>query len=68
MAKTISGLKNRKEDGAKDKAARDAEKLSLAALVGKKVSTMSKAEQESLLIIIGQAVGLLDDKGIVKPL
>lgn len=43
-------------------------KLGLTAPVGKTVPKMTKAEQEALLIAIGQQLGLLDEKGTVKPL
>ena len=43
-------------------------KLGLTALVGKTVPKMTKAEQEALLIAIGQQLGLLDEKGVVKTL
>lgn len=56
------------DEGTADKLKRDVIKLSLIGLVGKKVSTLTKAEQDALLVIIGQIVGLLDDKGKVKPL
>ena len=48
--------------------ARPKSKLGLAALVGKTVKSMTKAEQEALLIAIGQQLGLLDEKGVVKTL
>ena len=61
-------LSNKKDDGAKLKAERQSAGDALALLVGKSVSKMSKAEQESLLIIMGKLLGLLDGTGTVKPL
>ncbi len=56
----------KKIEGEKEKSKRTATKTSLTALVGKKVAAMTKSEQESLLIVIGQQLGLLDEKGVVK--
>ena len=58
----------KKIEGAKDKPKRDAVKSSLATLVGKTVPKMTKSEQETLLIVIGQVVGILDADGVVKAL
>lgn len=58
----------KKNEGAKDKPKRDAVKSSLATLVGKTVPKMTKSEQETLLIVIGQVVGILDADGVVKAL
>jgi hypothetical protein len=58
----------KKIEGEKEKTKRTATKTSLTALVGKTVKSMTKAEQESLLIIFGQALGLLDADGKVKAL
>jgi len=55
-------------EGEKEKTKRAATKTNLTALVGKIVSKMTKAEQETLLIVIGQQIGLLDDTGKVKAL
>jgi hypothetical protein len=58
----------KKIEGEKDKLKRQATRIQLTALVGKAVGKMTKAEQEALLVVIGQQIGLLDDKGVVKPL
>ncbi len=65
--KTFIASKKSDEGGA-DKIKRQAALLQLTTLVGKIVSKMTKDEQEALLTIIGQIVGILDDKGKVKPL
>lgn len=58
----------KKDDGAKKKSERTAIKNALTALTGKSIKTMTKTEQETLLIILGQRAGLVDEIGIVKPL
>lgn len=58
----------KKIEGEKEKSKRTATKMSLTVLVGKKVTAMTKAEQESLLIVLGQQIGILDEKGVVKTL
>jgi len=59
---------NKKNTGAKRKEERKSAGDALGLLVGKSVAKMTKAEQESLLIVIGQLAGLLDETGKVKPL
>lgn len=58
----------KKDNGAKKKSERAAIKNALATLTGKSVKTMTKAEQETLLIVLGQRTGLVDETGVVKPL
>lgn len=58
----------KQDEGAKKKAERKSAADGLAPLVGKSVRKMTKAEQESLLIVMGQLAGLLDENDKVKPL
>jgi len=59
---------NKKNAGGKSKVERKSAGDALGLLVGKSVAKMTKVEQESLLIVIGQLAGLLDETGKVKPL
>lgn len=59
---------SKQQEGEKDKLKRQATRIQLTALVGKVVGKMTKAEQEALIVVIGQQIGLLDDKGVVRPL
>ena len=61
-------MSEKQKEGEKDKLKRQATRIQLTALVGKSVGKMTKAEQETLLIVIGQQIGLLDEKGVVKAL
>lgn len=59
-------MKNRRELGQQHKNGVDAMMISLSALEGQKVASMSNKEKESLLVVIGQLLGLIDSKGEVK--
>lgn len=59
---------NKKDEGIQKKAERKSASDGLAPLVGKSVRKMTKLEQESLLIAMGQLAGLLDENDKVKPL
>lgn len=58
MTKKSEGLKNNKK--------RDSMKKTILSLFGKNVSKLSKLEQEEFLVLIGQYIGLVDDKGVIK--
>jgi len=56
----------KKQDGAKKQLERSVAITELVKLSGSDVSKMAKTEQDKLIIIIGQMLGLVDDKGKVK--
>ena len=56
----------KKDEGAKKKIEREKAVTELVKLSGKDVLKMTDAERDQLLIIIGQLLGLVNDKGKVK--
>ena len=59
-------LMAKKQEGAKKSLERGIAITELVKLSGSDVAKMAKAEQDKLIIIIGQLLGLVDDKGTVK--
>jgi len=71
MAKKIEkplvvDTKRKQAEGAVKKLERDIAIAELDKLSGSDVSKMAKIDQDKLIIIIGQMLGLVDDKGVVK--
>lgn len=58
----------KKIEGEKEKVKRIVIKTSLLTLVGKSIETMSKEEKNTLLVVLGQMVGILDETKKVKSL
>jgi len=56
----------KKDEGEKKKSARVSAIGSIKTLAGKEVGKMTKAEQEQLLIILGQLLGVVDSAGKVR--
>ncbi len=71
MAKKIEkplvvDTKRKQAEGAVKKLERGIAIAELDKLSGSDVSKMAKIDQDKLIIIIGQMLGLVDDKGVVK--
>lgn len=63
MTSKKSTVKSKK--GTKKELVRDATSTLLNDLIGKRLSTMTKAEQETLILILAQLNGILDENGII---
>jgi len=62
----ITADKKKQAEGAVKKLERQSAITALASLSGASVSSLSKKQLDDYLTIIGQLIGLVDDKGRIK--
>lgn len=58
--------KNKRDEGARNKATRTAAVNRIKELKGMKIAQLSSKEKEDLLIVICQLLGISDDKGQIN--